>query len=207
MTKLSLAAGALTVAVSFAAAAQPALAQATVQAPIDVQAGSYKIEPYHTQVGFSLSHFGFTNFAGAFSGVSGTLQLDPAKPAKSKLDVSIPVETVLTPVPKLNEELKGAEWFDATQFPTATFTSTKITQTGKASATIFGNFTLHGVTRPITLKAHFIGAGINPIDKAYTVGFEATGAIHRADYGVKTYVPLVGDSVTLTIAGAFERQE
>jgi polyisoprenoid-binding protein YceI len=57
----------------------------------------------------------------------------------------------------------------------------------------------------VTLAVRFVGAGINPLDKKYTVGFEATGAIKRSDFGVKTYVPLVGDEVRLTIAGAFER--
>jgi polyisoprenoid-binding protein YceI len=57
------------------------------------------------------------------------------------------------------------------------------------------------------LKARFIGAGVNPLDKAYTVGLEATATIKRSEFGVKTYVPLVGDDVRLTIAGAFEKAQ
>ncbi len=203
--KNSLFAGALSVVVCLAAAA-PALAQADVKDAKAVKAGTYKVEPYHTQINFSLSHFGFTNFSGVFSGASGTLKLDPAKPEDSKLQVAVPVNSVLTMVPKLTEELKGDKWFDAAKFPTATFASTKITPTGKDEATIEGDLTLHGVTKPVTLKAHFIGAGVNPIDKAYTVGFEAVGALNRTDFGVKTYAPMIGDDVTLNIAGAFELQ-
>jgi polyisoprenoid-binding protein YceI len=73
-------------------------------------------------------------------------------------------------------------------------------------ATVTGNFTLHGITKPVVLHVRFIGAGVNPIDKAYTVGFEATGTIKRSDFGVKTYLPAVGDEVQLSIAGAFEQQ-
>jgi YceI-like domain len=73
-------------------------------------------------------------------------------------------------------------------------------------ATVTGNFTLHGVTKPVVLNVRFVGAGVNPIDKAYSVGFEATGTIKRSDFGVTTYVPVVGDEVQLTIAGAFEQQ-
>ncbi len=187
--------------------ASPAPAQQVSSAdPAIVQAGTYKVEPYHTQVSFTLSHFGFSHFSGFFSGASGTLQIDPARPAATKLDVTLPIQSVTTTVPKLNEELKGGQWFDAAQFPTATFTSTSITPTGKGSATITGNLTLHGVTRPVTLTAHFVGGGVNPIDKAYTIGFDATGTIRRSDFGVKAYVPLVGDEVELTIAGAFEKQ-
>jgi len=53
--------------------------------------------------------------------------------------------------------------------------------------------TLHGITKPVVLHVRFIGAGVNPIDKAYTVGFEATGTIRRSDFGVTTYLPAVGD--------------
>ena len=167
--------------------------------------GSYKVESYHTQVGFSISHFGFTNYSGLFSGATGTLQLDPAKLGTSKLDISIPVDSVTTTVSKLSDELKGDQWFDTAKFPKATFVSTQVVPTAEG-ATVTGNFTLHGITKPVVLHVRFIGAGVNPIDKAYTVGFEATGTIKRSDFGVKTYLPAVGDEVQLNIAGAFEQQ-
>jgi polyisoprenoid-binding protein YceI len=167
--------------------------------------GSYKVESYHTQVAFSISHFGFTNYSGLFSGATGSLQLDPAKLGTSKLDISIPVDSVTTTVSKLTDELKGDQWFDTAKFPKATFVSTQVVPTADG-ATVTGNFTLHGITKPVVLHVRFIGAGVNPIDKAYTVGFEATGTIKRSDFGVKTYLPAVGDEVQLNIAGAFEQQ-
>ena len=167
--------------------------------------GSYKVESYHTQVGFSISHFGFTNYSGLFSGATGSLQLDPAKLGTSKLDISIPVDSVTTTVSKLTDELKGDKWFDTAKFPKATFVSTQVVPTAEG-ATVTGNLTLHGVTKPVVLHVRFIGAGVNPIDKAYTVGFEATGTIKRSDFGVTTYLPAVGDEVQLSIAGAFEQQ-
>jgi polyisoprenoid-binding protein YceI len=69
-----------------------------------------------------------------------------------------------------------------------------------------GNLTLHGVTKPIVLHAHLVGAGVNPINKAYTVGFDASGTIKRSDFGVSMYAPALGDEVQLSIAGAFELQ-
>ncbi|GAN61839.1 hypothetical protein AA0313_1671 [Acetobacter indonesiensis NRIC 0313] len=199
-----------TVACTFALlglAASLGLAQAEGTAPIKVESGTYKVEPGHTQVVFSLLHFGFTHYSGLFSDVSGTLTLNSAHPAASKLEVSIPVSSVQTTSDKLTAELKEADWFDAAKYPAATFVSTQVTPDGKGGATITGNFTLHGVTKPITLQAHYVGSGVNPMDKAYTVGFQATGVIKRSDYGVKTYVPMVGDDVALTIAGAFEKQK
>lgn len=177
--------------------------QAVSKAPKDVKAGTYAVEPMHTQVVFSISHFGFTDFSGFFSGASGSLELDTKKPSSSKFDVSIPVGSILTTVPELTEELKGANWLDAGKYPNARFVSTKITKTGDDAATITGEMTLHGVTKPVTLKAHLVGAGTNPIDKSVTVGFEAIGTIKRSDFGIKQYLPLLADDVTLRIAGSF----
>lgn len=171
-----------------------------------VKAGTYKVESYHTQVGFSLSHFGFTNYSGLFSGATGSLHLDPANPGTNKLEVTIPVQSIQTTVPVLTDELKGEKWFDVAKFPQATFTSTNVTFGADGTATIAGNLTLHGVTRPIVLHAHFVGAGVNPIDKAYTVGFQVSGTIKRTEFGVSQYAPALGDDVELTIAGAFELQ-
>lgn len=188
-------------------AAPAAMAQMASTNPGTVKSGTYKVDPYHTQVTFTLLHFGFTRFSGMFAEASGSLVLDTATPAADKLDVTIPTKSVMTTVPALTTELNNAQWFDTTKYPTATFASTKVVRTGKANATIDGNLTLHGVTRPIVLHAHFVGAGVNPLDKAYTVGFSATGVIKRSEFGVKAYVPMVGDDVTLTMAGAFERQK
>jgi polyisoprenoid-binding protein YceI len=170
-----------------------------------VRAGDYKVDPNHTQVVFSVSHFGFTHYSGLFAGATGTLQLDPAKLSAAKLELSIPLDSVTTTSSKLTEELKGDQWFDTAKFPKATFVSTQVVPTPQG-ATVHGNLTLHGVTRPVVLQARFVGAGVNPLDKAYTVGFEATGTLKRSDFGVKTYVPAVSDEVRLTIAGAFERR-
>lgn len=188
---------------TFPAAAQ----QISSPDPKAVKAGTYQIEPYHTQVSFSLSHFGFTNFSGFLSGASGTLKLDPTAVSASKLDVSIPVSSILTTAQPLDDQLKQGQWFDVAKYPNATFTSTKVTPAGKDSATITGNLTLHGVTKPVTLKTHLVGSGTDPLSKSFNVGFEAVGTIKRGDFGIKQYLPLVGDDVTLKIAGAFVLQQ
>lgn len=207
MIKRYFVASALVAAVALGPVSQASAQQIASTDPSAVKAGTYKVEPYHTQVGFTLLHFGFSNFSGFFSGASGSLTIDPAHLSTSKLEVTIPVQTVETTVPKLDAELKGAQWFDTEKFPNATFKSTQVVQTGANTANITGNLTLHGVTKPVTLKARLIGSGTNPLDKMFTVGFEATGTIVRSQFGVKQYVPLVGDNVTLTISGAFELQK
>jgi polyisoprenoid-binding protein YceI len=174
--------------------------------PKAVQAGSYTVEPHHTRVQFTVSHMGFTDWTGDFTGVSGALQLDPAHPEASTLDISIPVASLTTTNTTLDGELKSAQWLDAGQFPAIHFVSTGVTRTGVNAARIAGNLTFHGVTRPVTLDAHFNGAGVNPLDKSYTAGFNATTTIHRSDFGVKTYVPLIGDETAIRISAAFVRK-
>lgn len=193
-------------ALVLAALSGPALAQVANHEPSQVEAGSYAVEPTHTQVGFGVSHMGFTTYYGHFSNASGTLELTPKDPAGSKLSVSVPTASVDTTSEKLDHELKGDQWFDAAKYPTISFVSTQIVPSGPGEAKVTGELTMHGVTKPVTFDAKFVGAGTNPLDKKYTVGFAITGVVSRSEFGVKTYVPLIGDEVAITISGAFEKQ-
>lgn len=201
MPKLLTAAAALMLATPVLAAETGVITDAS-----KVEAGTYAVEPNHTQVLFSVNHMGFTTYTGQFTKASGTLTLDAAKPDASKLDVSVDVGSVTTPSDKLSDELKSDAWLDAGKFPAITFKSTKVVKTGADMAKVTGDLTMHGVTKTETLTVKFNGAGVNQLDKKYTTGFEVSGKIKRSDFGVKTYVPLIGDEVTLTIAGAFEKQ-
>ena len=199
----TLAGGLLAAVVAPAAFAQ--MASPATTEPAKVESGAYAIEPNHTQVLFSVSHMGFSTYYGEFSHVSGSLNLDARVPAKSSFEIHVPVSSLTTTSEKLTTELKSNAWLDAPADPDMTFVSTKVTPVGHGAATIAGKLTLHGVTRPIILKAKLVGAGINPLDKKYTVGFDLTGVVRRSDFGVRTYVPLIGDDVTLTISAVFEK--
>ncbi len=186
----------------------PGLSQnAATRDPAQIQAGTYVVDSGHTQVGWRVSHMGFSNYAGGFSEVGGSLTLDPKNPAAAKLSIKILVASVATTSAKLTDELKGDQWLDAGKYPEMTFVSTKVAPAGKGKAKVTGDLTLHGVTKPVTLDVTLVGAGTNPLNKKVTVGFEATGTLKRSDFGVKTYVPLIGDDLHLVIAGAFERQD
>ena len=183
-------------------------ASAPIAAPdfAAVQPGDYAVEPTHTRILFSLSHLGFSTWYGDFSHAGGAAKIDPAHPAASSVEVSVPIASISTTNTTLDEELKGADWFDAAKFPTMTFKSRQISVTGPNQGQIVGDLTLHGVTRPVTLHVKFHGAGANPLSHAYTAGFDATGVIKRGDFGVTKYLPMVGDDVTLIISAAFERK-
>ncbi|WP_374305816.1 YceI family protein [Methylocella sp.] len=189
-------------------AAAPAFAQAPMAAPPQVapEAAAYAVDPNHTQALFNVSHFGVSNYWGVFSGVSGTLDLDPKAPEKSAVSVSIPVKSVATTSEKLTGELTSAEWLDAGKYPEMTFRSTKLIPTGEGTGAMDGEFTLRGVTRPVTLKVKFTGAAVNPMTKKVNVGFEATGTLKRSEFGVDKFVPLVSDEVSIVITAAFEKK-
>lgn len=189
------------------AAGSATLAQtAPASAPAGVQAGSYAIDSYHTLAQFGVTHFGINEFFGTFPGATGTLTIDPKNLAATKLDVTLPVATVSTTNANLDRELVSADWFDAARFPDMRFVSTKVTRTGAKTATIAGNLTMHGVTKPIVLNATFNAVATNPMSKAYTLGFKATGVIKRTAFGVSKYAPLVSDDTTITISAAFEKK-
>ena len=115
----------------------------------------------------------------------------------------MPAATVSTASDTLNGILKSVGWFDVAQFPAITFKSTKLTVTGADRGVVVGDLTLHGVTRPVTLEVTFDGAGVDPANSKYTIGFDATGLLKRTDFGISTFAPFIGDEVRLILSGAF----
>ena len=171
-----------------------------------VTGGTYTADPNHTQVLFGFNHMGFSNNMGIFAQATGTLTLDPKAPDQAKVDITLPINSVATGVPKFNEHLLSADFFDAAKFPTATFTSTSVkADLEDGEAEITGNLTIKGVTKEVTLDAEFTGAGIQPMSKKETVGFSAQTIVKRSDFGLGKYVPLVGDTIELKITAAFEK--
>jgi polyisoprenoid-binding protein YceI len=176
--------------------------------PSRITGGEYKLDPAHTQITFVVNHLGFSLYRGIFGSVEGTMTLDRKLPSNSKLSITIPMNGLVTTVPALTEHLMKADFFDSTKYPAAQFQSTSVTVKG-ATAEIVGNLTLKGVTKPVTLHAHLVGAGTftNPMTKASseTIGFEAKTEVKRSDFGLSYGVPLVSDVVPLEISAAFEK--
>lgn len=160
----------------------------------------YELDPAHTQTIFTIDHLGFSTITGSVRELKGALILDTAAPEKSTIDVTLAANSVDTGFAARNEALQGPMFFNAAQFPAMTFKSTHIHKTGDKTADIQGDFTLLGVTKPLTLKAKFNRMARDTtgtdVDK---VGFTATTTIKRSDFGMKAYVPYVGDEVEVTI--------
>lgn len=175
--------------------------------------GSYAVDPGHTLVRWTVDHFGFSDYFGIFGDVTGTLQLDPGNLAATRLDVTIPVSKVTVASAGLRDHLlrpgkNGAkpDFFGANPAD-ARFVSTAVRRTGPLKATITGNLTLNGVTRPVTIAAEFQGAGAHPMNKRLNIGFRGRTAIKRSEFGIAYGIPMVSDRVELDIAAAFEKSE
>lgn len=161
-------------------------------------ADTYTLDPTHSYVDWKISHFGYSHPSGKWF-ANGTLELDKEKPQDSKVNVTINMDDMVTGIPKLDEHLKGDQFFDTAKYPTATFVSDRVTLTGKDSAKVHGMLTLHGITKPVMLKVKLNRIGTSPITNKPTVGFAATAEIKRSDFGVRAFLPGLGDDVSLNI--------
>lgn len=170
-----------------------------------IPAGDYEAEKNHTALFFEASHFGMSAYIGSFNTLSAKLTFDNTDPTKSTLEVTVDPASVYTRVPKLDDHLKDADFFDVAKYPEATFKSTKIETTGDKAGKITGDLTLHGVTKPVTLDVTFNGGAPNPFSKQFTLGFSGTAMIKRSDFGISAFLPQVGDNVALRIEAEFAK--
>ena len=143
-------------------------------------------------------HLGVTNFYGRFDELAGDVVFDKENPAKSSVNVTVQTESLDTHNPKRDQHLKSPDFFNSKQFPTITFKSNKVEASGDTYK-VSGDFTLHGVTKPITVEFKKLGEGKGMQGEA-RAGGETKFAIKRSDYGM-TFMPNgVGDEITILLS-------
>lgn len=172
-------------------------------------AGSYTLDKNHSTVVFRLSHLGFSRYTAQFTKLDGQLKFDPAHPAAMSITANVDPRSLELPMPPpgFKDELLGKNWLDAGAHPEITFHSTKVTLTGPNTARVTGDFTLHGVTKPVTLDATFNGGyPPNAFDPGGArVGFSGHTVIRRSDFGIRSGIPApgtnmgVGDQIDVAI--------
>jgi polyisoprenoid-binding protein YceI len=162
-------------------------------------ADTYTFDPNHTNITFHANHFGFSNPSGRFGIKDGTLVLDEADPKNSSVDITVDTASLATGIEKFNEHIKSPDFLDAAQFPTATFKSDSVEVTGKDTAKVTGTFTLHGVSKPVTLDVKLNKLDVSPLNNKKTAGFTASTVLKRSDFGVTKYVPGVSDDIRIDI--------
>ncbi len=174
------------------------------------QANTYTIDKAHSEADFAIKHMAVSTVHGSFRGVSGSVIYDAADVTKSSVNAVIDVTTVDTGVPMRDTHLKSPDFFDTAKFSTMTFKSTSVKQDG-SSLDVMGDLTLHGVTKPVTLKVDV--SKEEPGMKGGSVrGFEATTTINRKDFGLtwngtlKSGDSVLGDDVKIDISIEGDRQ-
>lgn len=162
-------------------------------------ADEYVFDKGHTHILFAISHLGFSMTHGEFMEYEGTVMIDEGAIANSSVDVTIQMASVDTGHTKRDESLQKPDWLDTAQFPTMTFKSTAVEQTGDTTATMTGDLTLKGVTQPVTLDVALRGRGTNPFSNQEVLGFTASGTIKRSDFNFTHALPGIGDEIEITI--------
>ena len=175
-------------------------AAAALLAAAPLYAVTYTFEPEHTQGVIRWNHLGFANPTAQFNNVAGSLEFDQADPTHASVVVTIPLTSMSTGVPDLNDDFKSSDFFDFAKFPAATFKSSKVERGARPdSLKVVGNLSLHGITKPVALDVTINKVGINPRNQVPTVGFEAMATLKRSDFGLGLYVPQVSDEIHIHI--------
>lgn len=164
-------------------------------------ADKYEVDPVHSAVLFKIQHAGAGHVWGRFTGFTGSISLDAADPAKSSVEFSVKSDSVLTDNEKRDQHLKSPDFLNVRQFPALTFKSAAVKVTGPTSAEVTGELTLHGVAKSVTAQVKRTGA------QGDLVGFEATFAIQRSQYGMGWGVGQgLGDEVQIVVAAEAKKK-
>jgi polyisoprenoid-binding protein YceI len=168
---------------------------------------TFRLDPAHTVVGFSVRHF-FSKVPGRFNQFEGTIQLDEQNWGASSVEATIQAASIYTNQERRDNHLRSADFFDVEKFPTLNFKSTKITPGADNTLQVAGDLTIHGVTKPAVLDVSFLGSGpvsIGGKGSMERAGFEATTKVNRKDFGLVWNRTLdqggtmLGDDVTINI--------
>lgn len=160
---------------------------------------TYVVDGTHTYPRFSYSHFGYSTQLSRFDKTSGKVVFDKAARTGS-VDIVIDTTSVDTGFPTFNGHIQGEDFLDTAKYPTATFKSTKVVFDGDKPASVEGNLTLKGVTKPVTLTVTSFQAMPHPMLKKDAIGANATVTVKRSEFNAGKYAPYVGDDVKIDIA-------
>jgi len=162
----------------------PACALALIAGTAIAAPATYQADPAHTYPSFEADHMGgMSVWRGKFDSSSGTVVLDAEK-STGTVDITVDTSSINFGNPKLDEHAKGPDLFDVAKFPNATYKGTLEGFKNGAPTEVKGNLTLHGVTKPVTLKINSFMCKPNPMSKKETCGADAEGTLNREDFGI-----------------------
>jgi polyisoprenoid-binding protein YceI len=171
--------------------------------PLTAPAGRYALDPHHWSIVFDVDHFHYSRFVMRFNQANAQLDVGAGGIDNAHVTVTVDAESVDTNVALLNKLVAGKDIFDAEHYPKISFDATGLLRTGERGGRVTGQLTIRGTTRPIVLDVTYNGSGVNPLTKAETLGFSATGTVKRSAFGLTTWFPAVGDELRVSIQAEF----
>ncbi len=176
---------------------------------VDVEAGSYRLDPRHASVTWRILHQGLSWYTARFSKLDATLAFNAGDPSLSALAVTIDAASVDTGLVNARGERafdrEIAEALGAPAHPQISFRSTAIERTGPDTGRVTGDLTLNGVTKPAVLDVHYNGGRFDPLRAHTVLGFSARARIDRSQWGVTRWGAFVSDEVEIVIEAEFVR--
>ena len=155
-----------------------------------VSAETYRIDPVHSSVVFSIRHI-VSRVTGRFTDVSGTIVYDPAQVGTSRVQATIRVASIDTDNPKRDAHLRSPDFFNAEKYPEITFKSTGVKSEGNRLM-VTGDLTVHGTTKQVVVPVEVLGTAVHPMRKVPVIGFAAELTIMRSDFGVNNWTDMAG---------------
>src|SRR5579872_2888361 len=167
----------------------------------------WQFDPYHTQVEFAAKHLGMMTVRGHFLEVTATGFIDPEHPASSSVDITIQTASIRTHNENRDNDLRSSNFLEVDKYPTITYKSTKIEETGQDRFSMTGDLTIKGNTRPVTLAVVKYGEFNDPM-MGHRIGYSAESQINRKDFGLTFNMMLdgkwiVSEEVQILIEGEF----
>lgn len=164
-------------------------------------AESFNVDNTHSTVFFRIKHMGVSYVYVRFNEVTGSFTIDDADAGKSSFNIEIKTASIDSGASNRDRHLKGPDFFDVKQFPVATFKSESVKKLGTDRYEVSGQFTLHGVTRPLKAEVHHVGTGTG--QRGGTIsGFESTFTIKRSEFDMNFMIgpDKLSDEVRITIS-------
>jgi polyisoprenoid-binding protein YceI len=162
--------------------------------------GVWSSDAGHSRLGFTVKHLGISDFNGSFDTYEVKMTATKEDLSDAKIELTGDAASINTGNEMRDGHLKSADFFDVEKFPKFTYTSTSFKKgKGKGEYTVAGNFTMHGVTKPVTLKAVSAGVVTHPMSKKQVTAFKITGSFKRSDFGIGATTPeaVVGDVINV----------
>jgi polyisoprenoid-binding protein YceI len=171
-------------------------------------APTWKNDPAHSQIAFTVKHLGISDVSGVFNDFDVKVQSSKPDFNDAVFELDVKIGSIDTRVDARDNHLKSADFFDAEKYPSMHFKSTGIEKSGDDKYLLTGDLTLHGVTKPVTMNLEYRGTVENPMDKKQTTGFQVTGVIKRSDFNIGAGFPppMISDEVRIKADGEFTQQ-